>query len=261
MFKPVLTAADLPPVGPTREDYAFDMKVASKGTKPFEMGKDVAAFANSFGGTILIGAEEDRKKGILVKYHPMSEAEANSTVSMFNAAVDNRCRPRPFIDPRSLPKDGGNVVAINVWPFPGQLVGVKIQGSITDGFAGDAFYFPIRSGTNNVPITPEQMPMFLIPEIRRFATMLDSIPQSERQSIELSDPENARKDVTLKLVDMQTNSFTMEWKNPQNAGSPITFTMPMDHIRRVWKNYGGRWRIMVDGYQLLEDGSVNLLLK
>ncbi len=90
--------------------------------------------------------------------------------------------------------------------------------------------------------------------------MLDSIPQDERKSIELAGPQTALKHVHLKAVDMQTNSFTMEWTNPQTPGSSVTFTMPMDHIRRVWKNYRGRWRIMVDGYQLLDDGSVNLVV-
>src|SRR5690242_17887016 len=84
-YRPLTTPNDLPNVndafGPATLDMKEAIKPKSTGTgKPkydlFELAKDVAMFANSVGGTILVGAEEEGRTGKLKAYHPMLTSDA-----------------------------------------------------------------------------------------------------------------------------------------------------------------------------------------
>ncbi len=255
MFRPVLSQGDLPPEGTTREDFALDMKAKVDQTNQFELAKDMAAFANSSGGTVLVGAVEDRAKGTLTRYLPFPESEANAVVKAYSLAVTQRCFPAPFIDVKAISKDAGFVVAVNVWPFPAQVVGVKIRADRADGFGGEAYFFPLRSGVDTVTIRSEHLPMFMLPELRRLAIMLDSIPPNERGFVDLASP-SGHKSVGLKEVNILTNSFTVEWA--RDPTSPIKFSLPLDIVQHIWKDANGRWRIAVRDYDLLPDGSTNV---
>lgn len=157
MFEPIQVPADLPAIGAAREHFAFDMKSIGNAGRRFEMAKDMAAFANSTGGTILVGAVESKSTGNLESYRPMPEAEANELSKSFSEAAIQRCHPTPFIDPKVLPHGAGFLVAINVWRFPAQPVGVRVRGETGDGYGGDAFVFPMRSGIDTKFILPEHL--------------------------------------------------------------------------------------------------------
>jgi hypothetical protein len=94
-----------------------------------EMAKDVAAFANAAGGVIVVGV--DHQNGAAQRY-PLSLAEANELVELYSQAVRDRCSPRPLIEPCAIdigpepgkPPDERFVVAVNLWPYPDQPVGV-----------------------------------------------------------------------------------------------------------------------------------------
>lgn len=175
-LKMITTAQDLPEVGKTYETLFIDIKrtyraqVAS-GHKynHFEMAKDVAAFANSEGGTILIGISENQNNGLFSKYFPLNDEEAKETRDEFEKAVTQRCSPLPTIDPVIIPRDMGFVVAINVHPHPNRLIGVKIQGNKVDGYGGDAYVYWIRTGTSSRQITPgekeSRIPYLVLPRV------------------------------------------------------------------------------------------------
>ncbi|MBK9035465.1 MAG: ATP-binding protein [Myxococcales bacterium] len=63
----------------------------------YEKAKDVAAFANHLGGTILIGAQEDRSSQVLT-YNPLTSKEADDSEKAIAQAINNRCRPTPLIN-------------------------------------------------------------------------------------------------------------------------------------------------------------------
>lgn len=254
MFKPMQLPSDLPPVGAGREHFAFDMKAVGIPAKTFEMAKDMAAFANSTGGTILIGAVESRNSGTLESYRPMPESEANRLAKAFSEAAKDRCHPTPFIDPTVIACDNGFVVAVNVWPFPAQPVGVHVRADASDGFGGESFVFPLRSGIDTKFIRAEHLPMFMLPEVRRRAIMLDSIPAAARSGVVLESPTDARP-VALVEIDLLANSFTVDWRR---AGQHIKFAMPIDAVRHVWRNANGEWRVAVQRYVLDGDGNVTI---
>ena len=58
-YKRIYDWKDLPPVPPDKapETYALDFKVQHK-SHPAEHAKDMAAFANAYGGVLLVGVSE-----------------------------------------------------------------------------------------------------------------------------------------------------------------------------------------------------------
>jgi predicted HTH transcriptional regulator len=86
----------------------------------WEAAKDIAAFANALGGVILIGADEDKKRGMLGRYSPLTDPEAKTARDAWGEAVETRCSPKPMVNLVNVPCGQGCVVAVNVWPFPGQ---------------------------------------------------------------------------------------------------------------------------------------------
>ncbi|HEY6476697.1 MAG TPA: ATP-binding protein [Polyangia bacterium] len=121
LFKPVVTSADLPLEGTSRESGTYDFKRTVDPAKKRELAKDVAAFANAMGGVVLVGADEDRDTGTLREYAPMPEAFAESVKAAYDRAITEFCRPQPIIDAvrvKAPPPASGYVVAINVNPTP-----------------------------------------------------------------------------------------------------------------------------------------------
>jgi hypothetical protein len=173
----------LPIVGDTIERPVMDMKVKPR-TFPFERARDLAAFANHLGGTLLIGAHETDQQ--LRAYVGMSDADAGSVLDGYSKAVASRCHPRPAVDFEQYEDPGDatkRVVAINVQPSL-NLVGVAIHADkVNEGWGDNAYVFPVRSGTDATYLQPEQLAMFMTPQVRRIAVMLSKIPKGTRVQI------------------------------------------------------------------------------
>ena len=115
MFTPIQEAAQLPQVGEATERFFLDLKRAYE-KKSFpdskkerfdhrEMAKDVAAFANASGGTIVVGAIENQATGAVAKYEPLLKKLAKEPSAAFNDATRDRCSPRPVLR-RAVDPDG-----------------------------------------------------------------------------------------------------------------------------------------------------------
>jgi Putative DNA-binding domain len=266
LFQTIERVDDIPAVGQSFETSCFDVKMKVDARDHAELAKDVAAFANASGGVILVGVAQNDGKRI-----PMSAGEATSVTEAYSQAVKQRCRPCPTIDPRVLDvgseQDGDPdkrfVVAVNVWPFPGQVVGVTCEVKTRKGGAsdlGEAFKFPIRVGTHTDYLTPEVLPMLLSPDVRRMAILLDQIPQSERAGVKVIARFHFRgtngrvlfvrsREIELKSVDAMRNSVVGEMKESDPRGLVI----PLDSVEKVWHS-GKVWKVLVRGQFSLRDG-------
>jgi len=98
LFRPVLKTADLPEIGTARETGTYDFKGSADPTDPRELAKDVAAFANAFGGVVLVGAVEDEQTHTLKEYSPLPRAVADKLTTAYELAVRDRCDPPPLVD-------------------------------------------------------------------------------------------------------------------------------------------------------------------
>ena len=178
-FEPFTDATPLPKKGAGYERAILDLKWDTERTTDFHKAKDVAAFANYLGGTLLIGVEEEH--GCVKEYHPLTAKDVDAVQTAFSKAVGYRCAPPPVVDSARIRHEGGFVLALNVWPHLSALVGVKVDAhKPTEGYGGTSYAFPIRTLTDTIFLTAEQLPMFMQPSVRRAVVLLQSIPKGAR---------------------------------------------------------------------------------
>jgi hypothetical protein len=241
-FRPVRQTSDLPPIGAV-ETNVLDFKGTIFGEdgkgKPdlCKLGKHVAAFANSEGGTVLIGAVENKTTRTLERYDPFSPERAAQIREAYSNAVAQFCSPAPLFDAATIPQDAGAVVAVNVSPCIGQVVGVRKQRT------EDAFFFPRRVGLQTEVLRPEQLPMFMVPEIRRIAILLRSIPA--REYLWLSEinamGNSVGKRSYLLGINEAANACSLSGQPP--SGDHQVWTIPLDRIESVWSSTDG-WHVV-----------------
>jgi hypothetical protein len=238
----IIAAADLPPPGTSRERLDVDFKERIDPSNPFELGKDLAAFANASGGVVLVGAKETNNH--LDRYTPLSEIDATETREAFAKAARDRCHPPPVVDPVVLPQGAGHVVAVNVLPFPGQPVGVWVEcDKKKDGFGGRAYVFPVRVGIHTVFFRPEQLPMLIATDVRRVVSLLEGIPL-RAQCVALVWPDATHPHWSCMVDQLNVNENSITVVSDANQ----VLALPVDSIRSVWKDpHQGVWKIAVAG--------------
>ena len=103
-----------------------------------ELAKDIAAFANSQGGTIVIGALEENER--LARYDPLPGSFANDVKRAYDHAVRDRCLPRPTVETNMIAFGDRFVIAVNVQPFEGQPVAVVLPKG--ERSSAECYWFP-----------------------------------------------------------------------------------------------------------------------
>jgi hypothetical protein len=243
LFKPIRTTADLPKPGPTTraaESHGIDFKKTYDPGNRREMAKDVAAFANAFGGVLLIGTTED---GEPLDY-PGAEREFVERLSQaFDDAHGELLSPKPFIE-RVLvyapASDGRVLLAVNVHPFPDQIIGARLDK--------DGWRFPMRVGARTQFVEPAMLPLYTA-EIRRTMILLSGIdPLTGKAQLCHRNPRNQTNpipsyaDVRVAEIDVSQNRATLE--RVENGGR---IYIPLNDIELVWHN-GSAWVIKVAGF-------------
>lgn len=247
----------LPNVGADETDtleFKCDVepKKGSQSSDRFELAKDVSAFANAAGGTILVGA---CGKSTLQRYNPLERDHAARIAREFEEATRDRCAPPPSLTTEMLQHDGGVILAIHVSPFP-VPVAVKVRGDKADGYGDPAWTFWRRVASQNVPFRPEELPMLMTPEIRRIALLLRAIGFNQAHVVRRTSSETAatirydkgRSEVLVSKVvevDELRNTVLFE-KDDATSGR---FTVPLDHVVTVFRNPVGAWIVNVAYFQ------------
>jgi hypothetical protein len=252
MFTPIRTTAALPPPGRTNERFYVDFK-AEPTADAFENAKDVASFANGDGGTILIGAKGSGE--FLANYKPLDQKTASDAQRAIDQAVRDRCAPVPLFDVTPIEKDGGFVLAVNVWPFPGQVVGVELKKGEAKCGAKQTepqgvYFFPRRVGAQTTSIRPEQIPMFMDARVRRHAIMLQQAIGQKIVIIDVRAPHSGEDSgmaldaVQLDSIDLTANTWTITLQRA--LPKPVQIGLPLDAIESVWRE-GEIWRAGIRG--------------
>jgi hypothetical protein len=244
IFRPFTETTPLPEEGTGYETETLDLKLSAELTTPFHRAKDIAAFANHLGGTLLVGFKEEH--GRVAKCVGMTDAELDRAQKEIGNAIVQRCQPSPFVTyvPRRL-DDDRFVLAINVWPHLNTLVGVKVDAvKDVEGYGGTAWVFPIRTVTNTGYLPAEQLAMFMSPEVRRAVILLSGIKTSDLVELRIF----RRNDHTyiecfwMLEVDEQRNIVSFrEREHP--IGNPARI-IPLDKIDSVYRDHRDRWCIV-----------------
>ncbi|HVW25070.1 MAG TPA: ATP-binding protein [Polyangiaceae bacterium] len=226
-----------------RELLTLDFKARASAER-FELAKDVAAFANASGGTILFGADEDRATATLRAYVPLDEREAAKTERDVTEAVRDRCNPRPVIACASIPYGSGVVLAVNVWPFIGQAVGVRVRADRGDGYGGNAYVFPLRVGTHTPDLEPGQIAMLMLPSLRRITILLSQITPRSQVTFQFNLPSHQSVRAAYVFLGVHPLQNRVEVADRDTPQTPLS--LPLDGVESVWLDARG-WTLLVNG--------------
>lgn len=247
----IRTWSQLPPAVPANvpESWALDFKVAHKHDAS-EHAKDIAAFANAMGGVILVGVHE--KSDSYVRNLLTLDA-ANRAARDYEDAARDLLSPRPQVDPTVIPypEDPARaLLAVNVEPFPGQLIGAKLPTT-------QAWRFPIRTAARHCAyVDPERAMIYSDPRSRKNAILLLSIPEGERKAVYVQIMD--RKELTqldsncevslqpeLRSVDVDVNTVVLGiWTTDRSQIVPAS--APLEDVQAVWKS-SNLWMIRLGG--------------
>lgn len=242
--------SDVPPAGPlnadVRESHGLDFKENASPEKTAEHAKDMATFANTFGGVILLGTKVDQG---IVSHPGISRAHAARMAEVYEQAAKDLCSPSPIVNAIIIAMPGSSdvLLAVNVDPMIEGPVGSR------SGKEQDAWLFPMREGSHTKFLKPNELPMHMNPKLRRTLLMLDCI--KDREKVRLwHQPEamtgggaSAALDLPAQEaskhgVDLAKNSVTFIVESPNAfVGVPLT------EVDEVWKDHKGLWNLRLGG--------------
>lgn len=252
-FVPLTSLDELPAVDSVIERTTLDLKV-KPAPNAFEKAKDVTAFANHVGGTLIVGAHE--VDGRLAAYVGLDDA--GSVRDAYSKAVAELCQPHPLVDFQDFAVPGSvtkRVVAVNIWPSL-NLVGVKVLSHPNaNGYGGVSFVYPVRSGTDASYLEPNQLAMYMTPAVRRVVVMLSRVPKGARLRIKTWVPTTAlpggrgQHEYTAVLDEVleEQNLVTLRATDDER---PI-HRLPLDCITTVYEDWDAttkstQWKVIVD---------------
>jgi hypothetical protein len=271
-YFPMSEPRDVPPEGPlsneAREKQDLDFKSVADSATPWEHAKDIASFANSLGGTILVGASNLDA----VTLHGLQGQTPRQVMDIYeNAAM--HCSPTVPIDlvPILMPS-GAVIVAVNVAPYPDAVVAAPaaVKSRQPDGGkprherVQNSWRFPIRRASQTHYLKPEELPLYMNPQARRAYIRLSAIPphregfSGRRVRVFFRAPSNhagvtvqGERDLQLKEVSLEKNAITLRYWGKLNANgqelSSNSVRVPLMDIEDVWEADDQTWAVRLRG--------------
>ncbi|MEO7733712.1 MAG: RNA-binding domain-containing protein [Kofleriaceae bacterium] len=248
-YTPILESWQLPHPGPLSENLRFDMKMTIlKLVDITALACDVAAFANTSGGVILIGANEHPKdSGNLSAYVPMSHADAHAVGDKLGEAI-RLCSPKPVAEAKPIELDsvaGQYAVAINCEPYAAPPIGVTFSGHS----GGEKWWaFPSRRGRENRNLRPEELATIMEPRLRRILLLLDRLPRFDPGSTRrvcFHSKHGSGDPPTYDIVSVDSETSSMRIRHTQFSHEVV---IPLDAIRMIWRDtVRGMFHVSIDG--------------
>jgi hypothetical protein len=219
-----------------------------------ETAKDIAALANTQGGHIIVGADDN---GVRCTGFPgISPADAKAIREHIEKAPVGRCLPTPFISvqpPIDVPGQPVQVLVVRVEMAPIAPIGVSLSQPKGGKLVVHGWCFPYRVGSQTNFLTPDQFGAYESMSARRAAALLLGIPPEDRGSLRLVYQSGGRATTTgngmnrrvrLQSVSPRENvAQFMLLDGPQEH----SFDVPLDEVATVWKAVDA-WQVAVRGY-------------
>ncbi|MBX3159194.1 MAG: ATP-binding protein [Deltaproteobacteria bacterium] len=234
-YRPFFETSQLPSPGPLAEDLRLDMKMMVAGQlENAALASDIAAFANTAGGVLLVGAHEHPKdSGFLHAYVPLTHAEANDVGTQVKQAL-GLCSPRPIAEAKPVALADGSryVVAINCDPYAAPPIGVAQPGQR----GGEKWWaFPVRRGRDTHNLRPEELATIMEPRLRRMLLLLDRIPRvAQNRSVARFHSSSGRAPPYF-IVSFDAERSSVRLRGTQD---PQEVVIPLDAVTMVWMEPG-----------------------
>ena len=257
-YQRVFHASDLPTEGTfsaeTRESLRMDFKVFANPKAGREHSKDIAAFANALGGVLVIGANEDKKNDRIVYVGIEKKGQTYLQVKQIFEDAGRECSPSISVEAVELRLEEKSLVAVNVDPYAGQLVGAPAELECPDCAdklqKGENWRFPIRVSSTTKFISPSEFPMYMEPKVRSSVLLLNKIPKKCRDLVRLVGY-STELEAELKHIDPERN--IARFRSEQYKAD---FNIPLTRITDVWPFDDKKWQIDIDGVTKVGPGMI-----
>ena len=231
LYTPFKTAQDfesLIHLGETSESIHWDYKQSFNPKKAEDLAIDLAAFANTFGGTLLIGVAEksDGAEKVASGFVPgINVEEIRKTVHTHISEIIS-----PKIDVQVVPIDvsGNLIVAINVEPSV-NLVGVCLDKDRR------SFSFPYRTEFGNRFMTFEEVENRMADNKTRamYLKLKKYIPSGGKVNVYPAPIANNKIEWRFEWIHNSENEIRLDQNGYRSIDIPISF------IEEVWNGRGG----------------------
>jgi len=238
------------------ERASFDAKEKYPDGAGDEIGKDVAAFANGIGGTVLVGAIE--QAGKLVAFRSVDPKRLQERV----AKAVQKCRPTPTYHERVLtirPEDHQRitgrsteetfqVLAINVQPF--LLAPIAVPHPTEQGY----WRFPLRVGDQTELLQPDEVALRMDAHDRKIYLRLRAILQDPELQRARTGYEGVRVVVYQRSKAEGSAGEAYDLADLDEVDLLAVFRVsdgkarvPLAFIREVWRDTELGWSLALDG--------------
>jgi hypothetical protein len=231
IYKPFKTAQDfesLIHLGETPESIHWDYKQMFNPKEPDNIAIDLAAFANTYGGTLLIGIAEKKINDIKVASSFVPNVDAEEIRKVVNTRIHEIISPKIDVQVVPIEVSGSHIVAVNVEPSI-NLVGVCLDRDRRQ------YSFPYRTEYGNQYMIFEEVEKRMVDNKTRamFLKLKEFIPEKEKVMIYPVPMCNNRSEWTLEWVHNSKNEVKLERDGAKSIIVPISF------IEEVWKGNVG----------------------
>lgn len=231
LYKPFKTPQDFESrirLGETPENIYWDYKQMFNLKEPENIAIDLAAFANTYGGTLLIGIAEKKINGLKVASSIVPNVDAEEIKKIVNTRIHEIILPKIQTTVVQFEIAGNTVVAINVEPS------VNLVSARTSNDRGN-FCFPYRTEFGNQFMTFEEVENRMVDNKTRamYLKLKKNLPSGGRVTLYPFPIRNCRTQWSFEWMDGFDDEIKLEANGFRSIIVPISF------IDEVWKGHEG----------------------
>lgn len=248
-------------------------------SKRFEIAKDVCAFANHLGGTIIVGAKEGKgsQRGQIETFVPLTDPSAGELVTVVDEAVKLYCLPVPLANAQEIvlddaqvtailrrPGSATSIVAINVQPALNTPIGCltcsdeckecKTSGakcSCKGKQIDHAYRFPIRTIESARYLRPDELAKTMNAIERRALLELHAIESEPTITVWFnrgSGTKTAPRLCQIERLDPELLICVLGDRAPggRDGRDTRSVEIPLTFVRATWRTSAG-WNVSIDG--------------
>lgn len=231
LYKPFKTSQDfesLIHMGETPEGIHWDYKQSLNPKEPADIAIDLAAFANTYGGTLLIGIAEKKENGLKVASGFVPNVDTEEIKKQVFTHILDLISPKIDVQIAQFNVSNNVVAAINVEPSV-NLISVRSKKD------PHAYSFPCRTEYGNRCMSFEEVEKRMIENKTRtmYLKLKKYFPLDEKVNIYPAPIANHKIEWRFEWIYGSENEIRLSQPGYRSIVVPISF------IEEVWNGRGG----------------------
>ena len=227
LYKPFKTIQDFESLihfGETPEGIHWDYKQVFNPKDPADIAIDMAAFANTYGGTLLIGIAEKKINGLKVASSFVPNVDIEEIKKQVHTRIYEIISPKIDVQVVPIEVSGNLIAAVNVEPSI-NLVGVCLDRDRRQ------YSFPYRTEYGNQYMIFEEIEKRMVDNKTRamYLKLKKYIPERSKISIYPTPLGNAQTEWAYEWIDESENEFKLI------CNDVMSIRLPISAVDEIWK--------------------------